>query len=62
MMNEGCFFTLVCEELGFTGGKVIHFDENVKNIEDVHKIVKENYQKHPNAKWELYPFNISNKK
>lgn len=54
------YFNVICEELGITGGKIIHIDENVGDIEDVHKIVCENLQKHPNAKWELYSMILNN--
>lgn len=54
------YFNVICEELGITGGKIIHIDENVGDIEDVHKIVCENLHKHPNAKWELYSMILNN--
>ena len=54
------YFNVICEELGITGGKIIHIDENVGDIEDVHKIVCENLLKHPNAKWELYSMILNN--
>lgn len=54
------YFNLVCEELSIFGGKVIHIDKNVKNMDDVHNIVIENVDKYPNAKWELYPMIINN--
>lgn len=54
------FFNLICEEIGITGGKIIYLDENVKNMEEVHKTVIENLEKYPNAKWELYPMIITN--
>lgn len=54
------YFNLVCEELSVFGGKVIHIDRNVGNMNDVHKIVTENIDKYPNAKWELYPMIINN--
>lgn len=50
----GVYFNLICEEMGITGGKVIHIDVNVETMEDVHKIVCEQVNKYPNAKWELY--------
>ena len=56
----GMYFNLVCEEMEITGGKIIHLDKNIGNIEDVHKSVKENLDKYPNAKWELYPMIINN--
>lgn len=54
------YFNLVCEELSVFGGKVIHIDKNVQNMDDVHNVVIENIDKHPNAKWELYPMIINN--
>lgn len=54
------YFNLVCEELSIFGGKVIHIDKNVQNMDDVHNIVIENVDKYPNAKWELYPMIINN--
>nr|DAX13859.1 MAG TPA: hypothetical protein [Bacteriophage sp.] len=52
------YYNLICEELCVTGGKVIHVDTNVKNMEEVHKIVCDNISKFPNGKWELYPMQI----
>ena len=49
------YFNLICEEIGMTGGKVIHYDHNHWNMDDVHKAVCENIKKYPNGKWELYP-------
>lgn len=49
------YFNLICEEIGMTGGKVIHYDHNHGNMDDVHKAVCENIEKYPNGKWELYP-------
>lgn len=54
------YFNLVCEEMGLTGGKVIHIDKNAGDMEEVHRIVCEHIEKHPNAKWELYPMIINN--
>lgn len=54
------YFNLVCEELSVFGGKVIHIDKNVQNMDDVHNVVIENVDKYPNAKWELYPMIINN--
>lgn len=54
------YFNLICEEIEITGGKIIHIDKNVGNMNDVHKIVEENVEKFPNAKWELYPMLINN--
>ena len=54
------YFNLVCEEIAITGGKVIHIDENIGDIEDVHKKVIDNFKKYPDAKWELYPFHCNN--
>ena len=49
------YFNLICEEMEITGGKVIHIDKNVGNMDEVHRIVCEHIEKHHNAKWELYP-------
>ena len=59
MRNMKMYFNLICEELGITGGKIIHIDKNVGNMEEVHKIVCEHIKEHPNAKWELYPMIIN---
>lgn len=53
-MQKVEYFNIICEEIGITGGKIIHVDENRGEIEDIHKIVDENYKKYPNAKWELH--------
>lgn len=53
------YFNVICEELSILGGKIIHIDKNVSNMDDVHKIVCENIEKYPNAKWELYVMQIS---
>lgn len=53
------YFNLICEEIEVTGGKVIDVDRNIGSIEDVHKIVKQDVKKYPNAKWELYPMVIN---
>ena len=49
------YFNLICEEVELTGGKIIHIDVNIGNMEEVHKVVLDNISKYPNAKWELYP-------
>ena len=49
------YFNLICEEVELTGGKIIHIDINIGNMEEVHKVVLDNIDKYPNAKWELYP-------
>jgi len=56
MMTNGknVYFNVICEEVSITGGKIIHIDENRGDIEDVHKIVGENFSQYPNAKWEMY--------
>lgn len=59
MRRNYMYFNVVCEEISFFGGKIIHIDTNVKNMDDVHKIVKDNIDKYPNAKWELYPMQIA---
>lgn len=55
---EKRYFNVICEELGIFGGKIIHVDKNVKNMNDVHKIVCDNIGKYPNGHWELYPIII----
>lgn len=57
-MMSNMYFNVICEEIGITGGKIIHIDENKGNIMDIHRIVDENINKYPNAKWELYPMMI----
>ena len=49
------YFNLICEEVELTGGKIIHIDINIGNMEEIHKVVLDNIDKYPNAKWELYP-------
>nr|DAG57832.1 MAG TPA: hypothetical protein [Caudoviricetes sp.] len=49
------YFNVICEEISYVGGKIIHVDENVSNMDEVHKVVCENIEKFPNGKWELYP-------
>lgn len=52
--GENMYFNLICEEMCLTGGKVIHIDENKKSLEAVHSVVKDNFLRYPNAKWELH--------
>lgn len=54
------YFNVVCEEMSIFGGKIIHIDVNVGNMDEVHKLVCENIEKFPNGKWELYPYLIKN--
>lgn len=54
------YFNLICEEMAITGGKIIHVDVNVGDMNEVHKIVCDNVNKYPNGKWELYPMIIEN--
>lgn len=54
MTNGREYFNVICEEICVTGGKISHIDENCGDLDEVHKIVKDNYGKHPNAKWEMY--------
>ena len=49
------YYNVICEEIGITGGKIIHVDENRGTIQEVHDLVAENIEKYPTAKWELYP-------
>ena len=53
------YYNVICEEICVTGGKIIHIDENLGNIEEVHKLVIDNNDKYPNAKWELYTMFIN---
>ena len=39
---------------------IYDIDTNVGNMDEVHKIVTDNIEKYPNAKWELYPMIINN--
>ena len=32
----GMYFNLICEEMEITGGKVIHIDKNIGNMDEVH--------------------------
>lgn len=57
--NGKMYFNIICEEVCMTGGKIIHMDENKESLEDVHKVIKENFLKYPNAKWEMYVMKIA---
>lgn len=52
------YFTLICENVDMFDGKVIHINQKVKNIEEVHQIVMKNLDKYPDSHWELYPNSI----
>lgn len=52
------YFTLICENVDMFDGKVIHINQKVKNIEEVHQIVMNNLDKYPDSHWELYPNSI----
>ena len=52
--GENVYFNLICEEVGITGGKIIHIDKNLEDKDDVHKFFWDNVFKYPNAKWEIY--------
>ncbi len=54
-MTEKVFYSVICEEIGITGGKIIHVNENRGTIQEVHDLVDENIEKYPNAKWEVHP-------
>ena len=54
------YFNVICEEISVFGGKIIHVDQNVGTLDDVHKIVLENLWTYPNGKWELHTFTIKN--
>ena len=56
---ERYYFNVICEEISILGGKVIHIDENVGSLEEVHKVVMDNVTKYPNGKWELYPMQLA---
>ena len=56
----GMYYNVICEEIEITGGKIIHIDKNLGNMNDVHKLVCENISKYPNAKWELYSMILNN--
>lgn len=53
------YFNVICEEMSILGGKIVHIDKNVPTFTDVQQIILENLDKHPNAKWELYPMKIN---
>ena len=57
-MVKNNYYNVICEELSIFGGKIIHIDKNVPNMDEVHKIVLENIDKFPNAKWELYQMQV----
>lgn len=59
MSGKIVYFNIICEEIGITGGKIIHIDKNVKNEEEMCSIFFNNVFKYPNAKWEIYPSLIS---
>ena len=50
---EKIFFNVICEEIELLGGKVIHVDKNLGNMDEVHRFVIDNIDKYPNAHWEL---------
>lgn len=54
-MSEKMYYSVICEEIGITGGKIIHVNENRGTIREVHDLVDENIEKYPEAKWEVYP-------
>lgn len=55
---ELSYFILTCEEMDMFDGKIVHINQKVKNIEEVHQIVTENLDRYPNAHWELYSNSI----
>lgn len=57
--GEIAYFSMVCEEMGITGGKVIHINKNAGSEEEVHNLFWENVFKYPNAKWEIYLNGVS---
>ena len=36
------YFNVICEEISILGGKIIHVDENLESMDEVHKLVLEN--------------------
>ena len=54
------YFNVICEEISVLGGKIIHVDENVGTLDEVHTIVSDNLEKFPNGKWELHIMLIMN--
>lgn len=52
------YFILTCEDVDMFDGKVIHINQKVKDIEEVHQIVKNNLDKYPDSHWELYSNSI----
>lgn len=52
------YFILTCEDVDMFDGKVIHINQKVKDIEEVHQIVMNNIDKYPNSHWELYSNSI----
>lgn len=55
---EKIFFNVICEEIELLGGKVIHVDKNLGNMDEVHRFVIDNIDKYPNAHWELRPITL----
>lgn len=52
------YYIVVCQEIDMFDGLVIHVNQKVKNLDEVHKIVVENIDKYPNGKWELFKNSI----
>lgn len=57
-MSERMYYNIICEEMGITGGKIIHVDETKGTLQEVHEIVDLYSKKHPHAKWEMHPMSI----
>lgn len=53
------YYNVICEEISILGGKIIHIDKNVGNLDEVHEVVADNVDRYPNDKWELYPIIIT---
>lgn len=53
------YYNVICEEISILGGKIIHIDKNVGNLDEVHEVVADNVDRYPNGKWELYPIIIT---
>ena len=54
-MYKTMYFNVICEEMSCVGGKVIHIDKNVGDLDEVCKLLRDNIDRFPAGKWELYP-------
>lgn len=55
---ELSYFNVICEEIDVFDGKIIHINKKAKDIEEVCKIIKDCFNEHPTAHWELYPCSV----